>query len=187
MCRELEPTSRRGAGGMILLHIFSEVIKKCGKWLWRRAGRVEGILLSCLPSLVSLGFREVHLLPPHTLLITASFLGLIQGHALIRKARDKEYRDCHLDQQTKPEKTFLFSFSALFFSSHLLLKKKKKAFALARHDLLCLNIPLSWWRVKQLKAMTEMAQQWGKLAKSQSSQCEWVLEFLPPRVSWQDI
>lgn len=124
MCRELEPTSRRGAGGMILLHIFSEVIKKCGKWLWRRAGRVEGILLSCLPSLVSLGFREVHLLPPHTLLITASFLGLIQGHALIRKARDKEYRDCHLDQQTKPEKTFLFSFSALFFSSHLLLKKK---------------------------------------------------------------
>lgn len=61
----IKPTGRQGSGGVTLLLTFSEVIKNSGKWLLRKAGRMEGILLSSLPSLVSLGFGEAHLLPPH--------------------------------------------------------------------------------------------------------------------------
>lgn len=71
------------------------------------------------------------------------------------------------------------------FSSLLFYLKKKSA--LARHDLLCLNISLSWWPVEQWKAMTEMAQRWCIFAKSLSSQWDRVLAFIPLRTSWQDI
>lgn len=54
-----------GQRGVTLLLTFSEVIEQCGKWLLGKAERVEGILLSSLPSLVSLGFGEAHLLPPY--------------------------------------------------------------------------------------------------------------------------
>lgn len=65
MCWQLELTGRQGSGGVTLLLRFSGVIQKCEKWLWGKAGGMEGILLSSLPSLVSLGFGEAHLLPPH--------------------------------------------------------------------------------------------------------------------------
>lgn len=64
MCWQLELTSWQGTGGMTLLLMCCKAIRKCGKWLWRKAGRMEGILLSSLPCLVSLGFGEAHLLPP---------------------------------------------------------------------------------------------------------------------------
>lgn len=182
MCWQWELTRRQGNGGMTLLLMFSEVIKKCWKLLWGKAGRMEGILLSSLPSLESLGFGEAHPLP----LTPSSKL-----HHYWAQSRDihwldkPERRNIEIAVSSPPaNKTWedLFFLPCLiFFFSHLLLKKKKSA--LARHDLLCLSISIGWWPVKQLKAMTEMAQWCCIFAKSLSSQWDWVLEFIPLRRS----
>lgn len=125
MCWQWELTRRQGNGGMTLLLMFSEVIKKCWKLLWGKAGRMEGILLSSLPSLESLGFGEAHPLP----LTPSSKL-----HHYWAQSRDihwldkPERRNIEIAVSSPPaNKTWedLFFLPCLiFFFSHLLLKKK---------------------------------------------------------------
>ena len=167
MCWQLETTSRQGNGEVTLLSLFFEVIKKCGKWLWRKPGRMERILLSSLPSFVSLGFGEVHLLPP----TPSSKL-----HRCWARSRDMhrlvkpEIKNIQIAVSSPPAiKTWedlFFLLCLIFLLPSFTLKKS----ALARHALLCLSISISWWPVKQLKAMTEMAQRRSIFAKSPSSQ-----------------
>lgn len=182
MCWQLELTSRQGNGGMTLLLMFFEVIKKCGKWLWRKTGRTAGILLSSLPSLVSLGFREAHLLPPTPSSKLPHYWAWPRDRHWLDKPERKNLETAVSSPPPNKSWEDLFFLLCLIF----LLSSSKKS-SLARHDFPCLSISISWLPVKQLKVMAEVAQPWCIAAKSPSSQWDWVLEFIPLRTSWQGI
>lgn len=156
MCWQLELTGGVMGVWATLLPAFSEVIKKCGKWLWRKAGRMEGILRSSLPSSVSQGCGEAHLLPP----TPSSKL-----HHYWAWRRDTHWWD---KAETGNVEIGVSSplaneaWEALFFLpclTFLLSSFTFKKLALARCELLCLSISVSWWPGEQLKSSD-----WGSLA-----------------------
>lgn len=152
MCQELEPTSRWDGGGS---RSFLKPLKSVGSGSGeKRGGWKEFFCHVCHPQ-YPWDLEKSTCFPPTPFSKLHNYWARSAVHIEQKSQRQGILRlPSHPGQQTKAGKN-PFSSSALFFSSHFLLKK---ILALARHDLLSLNIPISCWPAKQLKAVTQMAQ-----------------------------